>query len=676
MTKQEQEPLNLDQLNDSYEIIGELAGRSDARTFLARRRSDGLDVAIAVAHAPPGDQGNALSHLAADVNLLTSLQHRSLIPVLDGRWVGADQFAVVMQRTKAPTLEELLHRREEEFGFSRIAAILREANGVLEWARERKVVHRAITPETLRLEPGSDRVSVSFATSALPASGVPGADADARCIAALARAMFTRSPAAPERAERPLAELRPGLPTRLIEETETLLQPTRAADAPDVMAYIARIAMAEALKEAEVHLEETRNAILEQQRQHKEQIEKERREHEQQLAAERKEHERQVEEQAKAFERKVADQAKAFERQVAEQTRAFERQVAEQNRNFSKEREAFERELAKERDALARERQALARERAAHAKDVAALAREREAHAQDRARLLEERARHEQLRKEERERLAAEVAALQAQARQHAQLAQQKTLEREQVLAESKRARADAKTAKAEFRKFVVAPVPVVASPTPPPAPVSVMPPPARAPRAQAAAKPATPAKRRDEGGSAPPSRWKSSWNVPAAAVGLVLLIALTAWGIRARNDAPRAQSQVVQVASARILDSAGGNVAQYQSVVPLPEVTSDTAALAATASDWTPPPRRRPRPVEPPPPPRTETPAADESAPRFIFENEAPQRRDSAAGRAPAVRVDTVFRRDTVRSASPVRRDSTPRPDTIPRRDSLSIGR
>lgn len=678
MTKQE--PLSLEQLNESYEIIGELAARDDGRTFMAKRKADGLDVVIVVAHSPAGDHGNALSHLAADANLLSSLEHRNLLRVVDGRWVGPDQFALVTERTKAPTLHELLNRRDEEFGFPRIASILREANGVLEWARERKVVHRAVTPETLYVEPGSDRVCVSFAIKSLPTNGVPGADADARCIAALARAMFTRSPAAPERAERALAELRPGLPARLVEETDLLLQPTRAAETPDVTAYIARIAMAEALKEAELHLEQTRTEIEELKRVTKEQIDKERQEHEQQLAAERKEHERQVAEQAKNFERQVSDQTKNFERQVAEQTRNFEKQVSDQSRNFSKERETFERELAKERNALMKEREALARERASHAKDCGALALEREAHAKDRAVLLEERARHEELRKEERERLAAEVAALQEQAKVHAQMAQQKAAEREQVLAESKRAKVDAKTAKAEFKKFVVAPVPVVARAKPEPQPE---PQPKLQPKPQPVpvvpeststnAAPATPAAAR--------LRWDRKWNMPAAALALLLLVGLTVWGLS--GGKPRAQSQVAQVVQAplsatRIVDSAGGSVVRYQSVVPLPDVNADTAALAATASDWTPPPKRRPapRPVEAP---VREAPAAESSS-RFIFENESTMRRDSArrdsASVEPAVRVDTVFRRDTTTrpiTPAPTRRDSLPRLDTLPKRDSTS---
>jgi len=355
--------VNLDQLADQYEIIGELSGRDDAHTFLARRRDDRLDVLVLVARAPEGDEGNALSHLAADANLLSTLDHPSLLKIIEGRWLDDATFAVVTQRPGAPSLHELLSRRDEQFDFPRIANILRDVNSVLEWAREHKVVHRLVLPETAFVESGSDRVCVSFAISSLPRHGVPGAEADARSIAALARAMFTRSPMAPDRDEHPLAELRPGLPNVLVEETEALLGASREgqvgsardAQVPDVTQYIARIAMAEALKSAEEHLERARNAIAEQQRLHRELLEKERHEHDRQVATERKEHERQMAEQAKQF--------------------------AKERENYARELAKQRAELEKERAALLKEHEKLAKERAAHARDCERLVAERAEHA-------------------------------------------------------------------------------------------------------------------------------------------------------------------------------------------------------------------------------------------------------------------------------------------------------
>src|SRR6266545_2512633 len=98
-TKEPAEALKLDQLEEAYEVVGEITGRTDARTFLGKRRTDGSDVLIVVAQTPPGDEGNALSHLAADANLLASsgqrnLLSRNLLSIVESQWLGTDAFAM------------------------------------------------------------------------------------------------------------------------------------------------------------------------------------------------------------------------------------------------------------------------------------------------------------------------------------------------------------------------------------------------------------------------------------------------------------------------------------------------------------------------------------------------------------------------------------------------------
>lgn len=606
--------LNLETLGDNYDVLGELAGRDNARVFMAKRKADGLEVLLVVAHQPEGDQGNALSHLAADVNLLASAQHRAVAPVLEGRWLGTDAFATVVRRPSAPTLHELLSRRDEDFDFARIAMILREVSGALEWAREHKVVQRAVTPDTLYIEPGSDRVSVSFALTALSASGVPGSDADARCIARLARAMFTRSPAAPQREARPLAELRPGLPKKVIDETDALLAWPRPADAApaDVTGYIARIAMADALKGGEEYLEATRNIIEEQRRIHEEQLEKERREHEEQLATERKE---------------------------------YERLAAGQSEAFAKERESFARKLDKEHIALDKERAALVKERAIHARDCEELSREREEHAKDRAALLEERARQEQLTKVQRDRIAAEAAEFRTKARQHAEAAKRAE--------EARKVNAHA-AAPPKRQRFEVESEAPVAVPWP--------------------------KRQRD----ALPQTGRRDWKAPLAAAVVVVLITATAISLAetghrftlpgmsaVRKPAPTttANAQARPGSPATAPDSAGGEVSSYRSVVPLPEVTTDTATLAAAASDWTPPPKR---PVEREP--------VERSDPRDSYQRDNESRLgsrltvDSVHVSEPTTRVDTIYGGDPyARPVAPPRRDTMRPYPGLPRRDSVT---
>src|SRR2546423_8504911 len=125
--KAPQESPRLEQL-EGNEVIGELSGRADAQTFLARRSSDGLDVLIILSRTPESDEGNALSHIAADANLLRGSQHRNLLGVIDGRWIGTDAFATIVERPRHPSLADVLSRRTEEFSYQRIAAMLRDVN--------------------------------------------------------------------------------------------------------------------------------------------------------------------------------------------------------------------------------------------------------------------------------------------------------------------------------------------------------------------------------------------------------------------------------------------------------------------------------------------------------------------------------------------------------------------
>lgn len=344
MTKTETtEVASLDVLQDRYEIIGELGSRRDIRMIMARRREDGTDVLVSVFQNPQGDEGNALSHLASDANRLAERSHPNLVRVHEARWLNDDTLAVVTDRVRYPALEDLLIRRNEEFSPPRVAMVLRDVNSAVEWARDERIVHRHVNPSSVFVEPGSDRVLLSFVLRPLPLAEMPGPDGDARTVATLARAMLTRSVADPERDRLPLGELRPGLSDRLIEQTDALLNPAADGRAPDVAEYIATVAMSESLKRAETECAETTRKLLEEER----------------LAREKIESERQATEHA------AAEQARLFQ---------LERDA------FAKEREGILAELQKQREALERERAALARERVEHQQDRDVLVREREEH--------------------------------------------------------------------------------------------------------------------------------------------------------------------------------------------------------------------------------------------------------------------------------------------------------
>lgn len=344
MTMQETTDLApLTPLAERYDVIGELGGRRDSRTIIARRRDTAEDVLVSVVRPPAGDEGNALSHFASDAQRLAAQSHRNIVRVLEAHWLENDALAVVREKLPFPTLEDLLVRRDEAFSCPRVALILQEVNAALEWARGERIVHRALDPANIYVEPGSDRIFLAFVPRALPRVDMPGAEEDARTIATLARAMLTRSVADPERDRMPLRELRPGLPDRLIDQTEEILALAPHDTAPDMSEYIAVVAMSDNLKRAETECAITTAKLLEEERVAREKIETER---------------------------------QATERAAAEQARLFQLERDE----FAKERANILAELAKQREALERERALLAREREEHERDRQLLAKEREEH--------------------------------------------------------------------------------------------------------------------------------------------------------------------------------------------------------------------------------------------------------------------------------------------------------
>ena len=575
--------LDLEQLNDEYDVIGELSARDDARTLIARRRDSGTDVLITVLETPEGDEGNALSHLAADAKRLTEMRHRNVIPVLDGRWVGTDAFALVTERVHFPTLADVLVRRDEGFACPRVAMVLQEINAALEWARAEKIVHRGLNLDTIYLEPGSDRVLVTFAVRPLPLAEMPGPDSDARTIATLARAMLTRSVADPERDRLPLGEVRPGLPDRLIEQTEQLLQLDRNSTVPDVSEYIAIVSMSDNLKRSEVECAMTTRKLLDEERVAREKLEAER------LAA---------------------------ERAAAEQARLFQ----EEREAFGREREKMLRAIEKERENVARERAALEKERAEHEKDRALLLKEREEHKQWADEV-------ERAFKAQQDAFRAEQESLRAEAARYAETTQFKTPVAEHT------------------------PIAIPARPSVP----------RYKPEWQRAA-----GRLWDR---RPRLHWNRRWNVPVAALALVLLIGLTAVALT-RGDGPRqtASASSAETSPGRVVDSVAGGLATPVS----PRPSADVGGIPADFVNSV----RGPRPA-----------AAAIGVPQDFVAGVAARRTASSAGAPPSASMQRpVTRRATPAPTRTVTqpRDSV-RPDTMlvpvaptlpgafaPRRDSV----
>ena len=352
-------------LEDSYEILGELRARTDARQFLAKRRDDGADVMITVYEAANGGENNALAHLASDVNLLTGLRHPGLLPTLDGRWLGNDAFAVVTQRVPGRSVDELLSSGERLTN-PRIASILQQVRGIVDWARDNGIVHRGVTVDTLYIERDTNALCASLAVTPIPMEGLPDECSDAQMIGSLAWTLLTGEPYDGEESQRRLSDMRPDLSARLVAETEAMARCRTDGERPDLDTMIAVIATGDAWRSSESAISQLETEHAEQMRLAREEFEAEKLKIQQQLAdetdrlaAERAEYERTTAEERAAYEQATAVERAEYERKTQEERDEFERRAAaeraEAERRLADERAAFDRQMREQREAFERQ---------------------------------------------------------------------------------------------------------------------------------------------------------------------------------------------------------------------------------------------------------------------------------------------------------------------------------
>ena len=343
---------DLTALTTDFDIVGELAGRPRTQYLIAarrnaagQRRDDQGRVLIEIVRPPEGDESHALDHLASDTKLLSGLRHRRLVCYYEGRWLGDDAFAVIREYVDDPSVADLL-ARGASFTNTRIAAILREVHGVLQWAREQDVVHRRVTTDRLFLEPTSDRVRVTF--GAAPLQRIRTTDAtseDVVTVVRLAVAMLTGGVEPEEEEGRTFADLRPDLPARLFDETERLL--AEPASDSDLTLYLALIGMADPVAEGETERDRIRAEILEEQRVEREKLARERADLDRVIAEER---------------RKLAEEGEELRGAFALEKSKLEREFAAAQRLLAAERAEMQRIVTEERAELLTKRNALLRE--------------------------------------------------------------------------------------------------------------------------------------------------------------------------------------------------------------------------------------------------------------------------------------------------------------------------
>jgi hypothetical protein len=627
MSQTTQSP-DLSPLAADYEIVGELDAPNGPRSYIGRRkagpgkrREDQAGVLISIVTPPEGDEANALTLLAADTQVLSRLTHRRLVPVLEGRWIGDDVYAVITQRVADPSLAQRL-AAGETFTNPRIAAILREVNGLLEWARTQKIVHRNVTPDRVFLEPKTDRVRVSLGIAPIRRIRHSDVDDDSRTIARLAVAMLTGN--ADQRAEDgSLAEQRPDLPTRLVEATAALLDEKTPATPADVAAYLALIGMADPLAEGETERDRIRAEILEEQR-----LEREK------LAAERA-----------SFEQEMATKHAEFEREMALEHEKLAGERAELERAATAEREELRRALASERAQLAAKRDELER---TVAQQKAAMER---AAADDRRQIDQLRAsiqRAGEIEVEKKRQAALEDIADQDTPLDEGDLATPLFIP--PTISPLDELAFDDETPVMRHEPIVFAPVREEAPPAESASAVE---------EKEAAAQPA---------GPGTPNRRR--WMYAGAVAGLVAIIAASAIVVGNRQ----ASAPVVATPVAAAPVAAGPVAAPPTSIVPLPTATtvldSSAGGIAPSSDSVT---RTARRSAGDTSRARAAAASADTRRPKFVDPDSAAARRAAVAARD-STRRDSANRRRAMslsdslfnfREPTPSKRDSVARPDT-----------
>jgi uncharacterized protein YecT (DUF1311 family) len=178
------EPFDLSKLDSDYQVLTELYRGGDSQTFLARHLELNRDVTITVVR--DGAHRASLETFARDAAALAARRHANVVPVIEGRWLDDDTFAIVHARVRGSTLGQLA-AAGGTLPQPRIGAALTETASALRWAREGGIVHRNVSPDSLLFQQGSGRVLLSFDYS-------PSLSNDETTIRSLAGVMSTGAP--------------------------------------------------------------------------------------------------------------------------------------------------------------------------------------------------------------------------------------------------------------------------------------------------------------------------------------------------------------------------------------------------------------------------------------------------------------------------------------------------
>jgi alpha-tubulin suppressor-like RCC1 family protein len=148
-------------LEDEYEIVGELGRGGSAIVYHGRDRVLGRDVAIKVVRprfAGPDDEG--IARLAREARTVAQLQHRNIVTVHAVKRLRDEGLALVMQYVPGRTLKQAVVE-DGPFTTEQAERVIRDVAEALAYAHAHGVVHRDVKPENIFLEASTGRAMLS-----------------------------------------------------------------------------------------------------------------------------------------------------------------------------------------------------------------------------------------------------------------------------------------------------------------------------------------------------------------------------------------------------------------------------------------------------------------------------------------------------------------------------------
>jgi serine/threonine protein kinase len=154
-------PAELAELQDDYELIGELGRGGSAVVYRARDRALGRDVAVKVVHPrPTSPDDDPVARLGREARTVAQLQHPNIVAVYAVRRLRGGGLALVMQCVPGATLKTHV-QRHGPLAPDACERLLRDLGAALAYAHAHGVVHRDVKPENIFLDAESGRAMLA-----------------------------------------------------------------------------------------------------------------------------------------------------------------------------------------------------------------------------------------------------------------------------------------------------------------------------------------------------------------------------------------------------------------------------------------------------------------------------------------------------------------------------------